>query len=524
MRAEEVKGLMEAYSQVHGPNVVDIAAEIWVSACIAEGIDFSQYTLDELTEGFIADMSSEDLSESLLSEILGMPGAQNLGASLRQGFGQARRAVGGAIGKAAGGVKDVAGAAAQGLAGQRTTSKNPLARGYNAVTRAVTAPSRAAASFATGVLTGKPGATNPPAKPPAKPAAKPPGSGGSPIRPVPGNERAAAPSATPSAKPAASTPAARPAASTPAAKPAAAAPKPTTPAAPAKPAGSAMDQWAKANPKLAAAKTERDRTRGTSATTNPLMKDTKSSMPAPKAPAPSTASTGFGLAKKGVNLAAGVDIFDLVKGHLLDEGYADSEEGAMVIMINMSEEWRKSILESHGVEILDEISKELALKAHAERGTREFESDSDNPKDFTKSGKSKADESERRIVKKHGEGARREANRAAEKRIYGHNKYSEAQEREQAKKKVTKEDLEAWVDQLIAEGYDLSEYTWEEVAEIYAQELELSEAQAARENPEGHDKEEKKKYEPVRGERTPMPPRGDKRREDFEKWYAKNVR
>ena len=33
-----------------------------------------------------------------------------------------------------------------------------------------------------------------------------------------------------------------------------------------------------------------------------------------------------------------------------------------------------------------------------------------------------------------------------------------------------------------------------------------------------------KKYEKVRGEKTPMPPRGDKRREEFEKWYAKNVR
>ena len=52
----------------------------------------------------------------------------------------------------------------------------------------------------------------------------------------------------------------------------------------------------------------------------------------------------------------------------------------------------------------------------------------------------------------------------------------------------------------------------------------MDEAQAARENPEGHDREEKKKYAPVRGERTPMPPRGDKRREDFEKWYAANVR
>jgi len=51
-----------------------------------------------------------------------------------------------------------------------------------------------------------------------------------------------------------------------------------------------------------------------------------------------------------------LDLFDLVKGHLLDEGYADSEEGAMVIMVNMSEEWRKSILESHGVE-LDEAQR-----------------------------------------------------------------------------------------------------------------------------------------------------------------------
>lgn len=130
---------------------------------------------------------------------------------------------------------------------------------------------------------------------------------------------------------------------TPAAKPAAtSAPKPTP--APAKPAGSAMDQWAAANPKLAAAKAERDRTRGTSATTNPLMKDMKSSMPAPKSPAPSTAKTGFDLAKKGVNLAAGIDIFDLVKGHLLDEGYAETEENALVMMANMSEEWRESII------------------------------------------------------------------------------------------------------------------------------------------------------------------------------------
>ena len=46
-------------------------------------------------------------------------------------------------------------------------------------------------------------------------------------------------------------------------------------------------------------------------------------------------------------------------------------------------------------------------------------------------------------------------------------------------------------------------------------------------NPEEGERKEReanKKYERVRGERTPMPPRGNKRREDFEKWYAANVR
>jgi hypothetical protein len=38
------------------------------------------------------------------------------------------------------------------------------------------------------------------------------------------------------------------------------------------------------------------------------------------------------------------DFYDLVLSHLLDEGYADTNENALVIMANMSEEWRESIL------------------------------------------------------------------------------------------------------------------------------------------------------------------------------------
>lgn len=476
-------------------------------------------------------------------------------------------------------------------------------------------------------------------------------------------------------------PVTRPATTSAAPKPAttSATSKPTTPVAPAKPAGSAMDQWAKANPKLAAAKAERDRTRGTSATTNPLMKDMKSSLPAPKSPSPSTASTAFGLAKKGVNLAAGVDIFDLVKGHLLDEGYADSEEGAMVIMVNMSEEWRKSILESYGVELDEaassrregESESEFVMRRRTEymrprRGPEhETERTSYSPtraragEDIGKPGKmfgkiakeaGKRYDSEEKGKKVAGavlaklrkedleldESSKTDDGTRERIRMYAGKKgisfepgprwdpsanrgkganLSDKQIEKQRRKALRKEDLEAWVDQLIAEGYDLSEYTWEEVAEIYAEELqlmeltggkghpgykagskdhgdledhpavkkggvltprhgehlgdlddeddeddeleniirdrsrarrenvrkplrdkvkaarkkmtkeemELDEAQRARENPEDHDKEEKRKYEPVRGERTPMPPRGDKRREEFEKWYAKQM-
>jgi len=59
----------------------------------------------------------------------------------------------------------------------------------------------------------------------------------------------------------------------------------------------------------------------------------------------------------------------------------------------------------------------------------------------------------------------------------------------------------------------------ETISEAYQQ---VDENRRAARNPESQSSD--KKYDRVRGEKTPMPPRGDKRREDFEKWYAKNVR
>ena len=39
-----------------------------------------------------------------------------------------------------------------------------------------------------------------------------------------------------------------------------------------------------------------------------------------------------------------VDLYDIILSHLLDEGYADTQEAAEVIMVNMSEDWRESIV------------------------------------------------------------------------------------------------------------------------------------------------------------------------------------
>lgn len=42
-----------------------------------------------------------------------------------------------------------------------------------------------------------------------------------------------------------------------------------------------------------------------------------------------------------------VDLYDIILSYLLDEGYAETPESAEVIMVNMSEDWRESIVEAY---------------------------------------------------------------------------------------------------------------------------------------------------------------------------------
>ena len=50
--------------------------------------------------------------------------------------------------------------------------------------------------------------------------------------------------------------------------------------------------------------------------------------------------------RKSAQANEAVDIYDIILSHLLDEGYADTEQAAEAIMVNMSEDWRESIVES----------------------------------------------------------------------------------------------------------------------------------------------------------------------------------
>ena len=54
---------------------------------------------------------------------------------------------------------------------------------------------------------------------------------------------------------------------------------------------------------------------------------------------------GAAAGKAAERLGESVDVFDYVLEHLVAEGYADTNENALVIMTNMSEEWREEIID-----------------------------------------------------------------------------------------------------------------------------------------------------------------------------------
>jgi len=57
-----------------------------------------------------------------------------------------------------------------------------------------------------------------------------------------------------------------------------------------------------------------------------------------------------------------VDLYDIILSHLLDEGFADTEQAATAIMVNMSEEWRESIVEEYKDLPVDKMIRKAGVK------------------------------------------------------------------------------------------------------------------------------------------------------------------
>lgn len=77
---------------------------------------------------------------------------------------------------------------------------------------------------------------------------------------------------------------------------------------------------------------------------------------------------------KPTTQVAHFDLYDYIKGYLIDEGYADTEQDALVIMTNMSEDWKDHILEAKVDKVVDkQLQKsgaDLVTRMQAKKNAR----------------------------------------------------------------------------------------------------------------------------------------------------------
>ena len=297
MNSKEYWGLAEAYSKVYAPQK---EFQLWVNSLLDEGYDLSDYTWEDMYEVYV----NEDIkSFADKGGIFGALGRAISRSGTDAGKAQNRAAVSRTVGNINRPITNTM--RTGGLAGKLGRA---IERGK---TDAGKAQNRAA-------LLGQ--------KPAAKPAPTP----------------AAKPAPAPAARPAATTPKASPA-PTPTPKPAASGSTKTMPTT-----GSGYKKDTSITDMIGRSQVRQGAPINTGNKSSDIRamaaRSTVGSTPttSPKStPTPVNRATG---SKKPGSVYSGFDMFDLVKGHLLDEGYADSEEAAIAIMANMSEEWRESIL------------------------------------------------------------------------------------------------------------------------------------------------------------------------------------
>ena len=287
-------GLMEAYNNVYAPQELTEEqvweeVETWVNSLIEEGYDLSDYTWEEMYESYI--------NEDLIGDLRANAG------NIRRGLSGAYR---GAMGTASNVNKSITdriqsnnkpkpAPSFQQSAGFGRYGTPETQRGNQDKYKS-TSDGKMYANYNDALAANR--SRNKKTDTPTS----------TPTTPVPAN-RTPGVTPAPAAKPAATAPA-KPAGTTPTAKPA--------PAPSASPARPSLSSQADEIRKMRAGSLQRQGRTLDAATVSGATR-------------PAYQANSF-------------DVFDVIKGHLIDEGYADTEESALVIMANMSEEWRESIV------------------------------------------------------------------------------------------------------------------------------------------------------------------------------------
>ena len=291
LTGNDVYGLMEAYQAVYAPQELTEeqvweGVENWVHSLLEEGYDLSDYTWEEMYESYLEEQGRPDSAAIRNQNVYTPPASER------------PQIAGGGMGGMRGSGRD---------RNATQTSSSPGALRVPAPTAAKIEPYKSKFAGARDAAFEK--AKQIKGSPVLGP--KIVGSGGN------GNT---------------SPTLARPAATAPSSKPDAA--KTATPEK--KMGGDPMDQWARANPTLAAK----------------------------VKPGQSGYNTIRTRLDADNDRQENYDAYDLVLSHLINEGYADTQEAALAIMGNMSEEWSQSII-SEGPNY--DKNRQRAAKRAAER-------------------------------------------------------------------------------------------------------------------------------------------------------------
>ena len=164
------------------------------------------------------------------------------------------------------------------------------------------------------------------------------------------------------------------------------------------------------------------------------------------------------------SLPESYDLYDIILSHLIDEGYADTEDAAEAIMVNMSEEWKE--------EILDEaITSEKDKEGAAEMAEAD----------------SIAAMRERAAKRRKQRYGASDTSRGGRDDFAPITDYAAA-DKKWARPHVQKESFNVFVNSMIAEGVSMESYTWKEIQNVFD---DIFDAQVANRNPDEYERKAK---------------------------------